>query len=77
MNICFFFILLFICRFLFKIDFPFNQIPFIKLKEPNAFEKYEVYKYIEIRKKLSKYRCLNMQGNQKEFLNGVIRYFKP
>ena len=39
------------------------------------FDKFEVYKYNEIKQSLV--NCSQMWANQKEFLNGIIRKFKP
>jgi len=47
--------------------------PKIKIK----FEQFEVYKYNEIKAKLIEKKCSEMWGNQREFLNGIIRKFKP
>ncbi len=41
------------------------------------FDTFEVYKYNEIKKSLIESKCSQMWGNQKEFLNGIIRKFKP
>ena len=41
------------------------------------YDTYEVYKFNEIKHKLEKTKCSQMWANQKEFLNGIIRKFKP
>jgi len=59
------------------------SIPFIKpeekeeLKENFYFDKYEVDKFNSIKEKLLKYDCSHMWDNQREFLNGLVRKFKP
>ena len=47
------------------------------IKEKFNFEQYDVYKYNEIKNKFIGNNCSEMWGNQKEFLNGIIRKFKP
>ena len=39
--------------------------------------KYEVNIYNKIKEKFEKAQCSKMWANQKEFLNGIIRKFKP
>ena len=46
-------------------------------KEKIYFDTFEVYKLNEIKQKLSNTNCSQMWANQKEFLNGIIRKFKP
>ena len=41
------------------------------------FDKYETNIYNEIKEKLLKAKCSLMWGNQREFINGIIRKFKP
>lgn len=41
------------------------------------FDKYETTKFNGIKEKLDKNYCSEMWGNQREFLNGIIRFFKP
>lgn len=41
------------------------------------FDKYETYIYHQIKVKLEKSRCSYMGKNQREFLNGLIRKFRP
>ena len=41
------------------------------------FDKYEVNKFNKIGKKLIETKCSDMWSNQKEFINGIIRRFKP
>ena len=65
----------FIILFLF-LDFFFNYY-FIKKKNSFFFEKNEVAIYDQIREKLKKSKCSIMYEYQREFLNGVIRKFRP
>ena len=41
------------------------------------FDKYEVNIYNKIKEKFEKAQCSEMWANQREFLNGIIRKFKP
>ena len=41
------------------------------------FDEYELYKYNEIKQRLIEMRCSDMWDNQREFLNGVVRKFRP
>ena len=41
------------------------------------FDEYETYKYREIKKIIIDNDCAQMWDNQREFLNGIIRYLKP
>ena len=41
------------------------------------FDKYEVNIYNEIKNNFEKSKCSQMWDNQREFLNGIIRKFKP
>jgi predicted O-methyltransferase YrrM len=41
------------------------------------FDKYEVKIYNELKEKLQKTNCSQMWNNQREFLNGIIRKFRP
>ena len=50
---------------------------FFDIGEKIHFDTFEVYKFNEIRQKLSQIKCSQMWANQKEFLNGIIRKFKP
>ncbi len=54
-----------------------NNNNFTKYKEKIYFDQYEVNKYDEIKEKLNLSQCSLMWANQKEFLNGIIRKFKP
>ena len=49
----------------------------INFKEKIYFDKYGVDKYNEIKSKLLSTNCSQMSGNQREFLNGIIRKFRP
>jgi len=53
------------------------KISFFQSKEKIYFDKFDVYKYNEIKDKLNISICSEMWGNQREFLNGIIRKFKP
>jgi len=74
---------IFILFFCFCLFFLFNyqskekNITLFKSEGKIYFEQYEVNKYNEIKDKLIKNKCSEMWGNQREFLNGVIRKFKP
>ena len=46
-------------------------------KEKIYFDKFEAFKYNKIKQKLIQSHCSGMWGNQREFLNGIIRKFKP
>lgn len=46
-------------------------------KEKIYFDQYEVFKYNNIKQKFVGNKCSEMWYNQKEFLNGIIRKFKP
>ena len=54
-----------------------NKSNFSWSKEKIYFDKYDVKKYNEIKEKLNISECSLMWANQKEFLNGIIRKFKP
>ena len=49
----------------------------LKQQKPTYFDKYETYIYNEIKEKLKSTKCSLMCGNQKEFINGIIRKFRP
>ena len=49
----------------------------LKLGEKIYYDTYEVYKYNEIKNKLMSIGCSQMWANQREFLNGIVRKFKP
>ncbi len=40
-------------------------------------DRYETFVYDNIKEALLKSRCSNMWNNQREFINGIIRKFKP
>ena len=46
-------------------------------REKIYFDKYEVNKYNEIKAKLLSTNCSQMYNNDREFLNGIIRKFRP
>lgn len=73
-------IILFLCFLTFCLFFKRNEnknIFPITRNEKIYFDKYEVYKFNEIKEKLEKSNCSQMWANQKEFLNGIIRKYKP
>ena len=76
----YFFIIIYICTFIFYIyNLIFPKIKKNPKPEPNKkfyFDKYEVNVYDLIKNKLRQ-ECTDMWVNQREFLNGVIRKFKP
>ena len=67
-------LLLFFVIYLFNFRDKNINISFID-KRKIHFDKFEVYKYNEIKQSL--FNCSQMWANQKEFLNGIIRKFKP
>jgi len=72
------FILLFILlSFIFNYRIKISKAPLINLKEKIYLDNFELNKYFEIKEKLLKTKCSLMGSNQREFLNGVIRKFKP
>ena len=54
-----------------------NSTDTIISKEKIYYDTYEVYKYNEIKNKLITHSCSCMWANQREFLNGIVRKFKP
>ena len=54
-----------------------KRAPLMKLEEKFYFDKYEVFAYNRIKQKLIDNQCSEMWDNQREFLNGVVRKFKP
>lgn len=60
----------FILSFYFRIFFNDNKRIFY-------FDEYETNVYYEIKDLLKKSKCSVMWGNQREFLNGIIRKYKP
>lgn len=48
-----------------------------KEKNPFYFDKYETHVFNEIKDKLLKTPCSIMWANQREFINGIIRKYKP
>jgi predicted O-methyltransferase YrrM len=53
-----------------------NEFKYIK-KTTIYLDKFETHIFNNIKDKLDKYRCSRMWNNQREFLNGVIRKFRP
>ena len=68
------FILLFLCLSFFTL---LKTSHLVKAKEIIFFDKFEVFKFNEIKDKINDTKCSEMWGNQKEFLNGIIRKLKP
>jgi len=54
-----------------------NNSSLIKPEAKIYFDQYEVSKYNEIKDKLIKNDCAQMWDNQREFLNGLVRKFRP
>jgi len=55
-----------------------NAIEKTNVKEDNIYlDKYETHIYNKIKRKLEINKCCQMWSNQREFLNGIIRKFKP
>jgi len=65
-------ILFFILIIIFYFAFFLN-----KYKKPFYFDYYETNVFNEIKKKLYESKCSIMWANQREFINGIIRKFKP
>lgn len=55
----------------------FNNDILINSSKTNYFDYYQVFKYNEIKQKLVQSNCSQMIKNEREFLNGIIRKFKP
>ena len=70
------------CLFLFKNEsmnhnrqkINYRETPFYNLID---LDKYEVNKYNEIKKTIIKAGCSQMSNKEREFINGIIRKFKP
>ena len=80
----YFLFIIIIISFLFLIFLIYNlfikkvsSFPFIKPREKIYFDQYDVEKFNEIKNSLENTKCSNMWANQKEFLNGLVRKFKP
>ena len=54
-----------------------NNSSLIKPEAKIYFDQYEVSKYNEIKDKLISSDCSQMWDNQREFLNGLVRKFRP
>ena len=54
-----------------------NFINFKRKRKQIYFDKYETDIYMKIKELIIKTKCCIMWGNQREFLNGIIRKFKP
>jgi hypothetical protein len=52
----------------------YRETPFYNLID---LDKYEVNKYNEIKKTIIKAGCSQMSNKEREFINGIIRKFKP
>ena len=46
-------------------------------KKQFYFDKYETYIFKEIKEKLIEAKCSIMWANQREFINGIIRKYRP
>lgn len=62
---------------LITILFIFDKYNFLSEKKPFFFDQFETNIYNDIKDQLKKSKCSIMWGNQREFLNGVIRKYKP
>lgn len=76
------YILLFFCFcsiyfLIFSDKTKYNKDSNIPSNEIIPFEEFEIYKYNEIKQKLNDSKCSQMWANQREFLNGIVRKFKP
>ena len=61
-----------------KTELSFKEINQNKTKRKNYFlDKYETHIYKKIKSKLKTNKCSLMWENQREFLNGVVRKFRP
>ena len=72
-----FIILLFLFFVLFYLIYYHIKNSLVKSKTKIYFDQYEVSKYNEIKEKLIENNCSDMWGNQREFLNGLVRKFEP
>jgi len=75
-------------KIIFSLFCLFNLICFINKKDNTKdilltstekinLDNYEVFKYNQIKEKLLETNCSQMSRNEREFLNGIIRKFKP
>ena len=71
------FFLFYLFNYQMKINNSLNNSPLIKPGAKFYFDQYEVSKYNEIKDKLISSDCSQMWDNQREFLNGLVRKFKP
>ena len=63
---------------LFVSYFHYGKNDFKSIKKNTIYlDKYETHIFNNIKDKLDKYHCSGMWDNQREFLNGVIRKFRP
>lgn len=68
------------CAFYFSINYIKNKNKNnsdIASNEKIHFEEFDKYKFNEIKQKLNDSKCSQMWATQKEFLNGIVRNFKP
>ena len=72
--ICFLFLIFLIYDLFIK---KVSKFPSFKPREKIYFDQYDVEKFNEIKDSLENTKCSNMWANQKEFLNGLVRKFKP
>ena len=63
--------------YLFIIIIENNFVPLNIYREKIIFDEYELYKYDEIKQRLLEIKCSDMWDNQREFLNGIVRKFRP
>ena len=76
-NLIYLRIFILIILFLILIIFKYRRILLQFKSEEIYFDKYETYVYDNIKEKLTKTNCSKMWSNQREFLNGIIRKFRP
>ena len=83
LNLLLLFILIIIIIFQFFIIINQGEKHIISLEKNDTednkifLDQYEIHIYNKIREKIEKYKCSQMWANQREFLNGVIRKFRP
>ena len=71
------FLAFFVFLFFIYITFDKKIVHPLFIKEKIHFDLYETSKFNEIKEKLDQNKCSEMWGNQREFLNGIIRNLKP
>ena len=55
----------------------FNNYHSIEIRSNFYFDKYETFIYNNIKETLLKTKCSIMLANQREFINGIIRKYRP